>query len=70
MKEYIIVGDTKEYKDCLIYVCGYSIEHTEKVLNRMLNNPTKYDEKAMTGLTNLKIKEVNSEDCWWNYNCD
>lgn len=70
MKEYVIVGDVNGIRDCLIYVCGFSLEHAKRVLDRMLNNPTEDDKKAMVGHTNLKIREVNSMDCWWNYNCD
>lgn len=65
--EYIIVGDTKEYTGCLVYVIGStSFEEAEQELNRMLNNPTENDKKLMEGHTNLRIKEVDKKDCWWN----
>jgi hypothetical protein len=70
MNEYVIVGDTAQYDDCLIYVCGTSYEHANKVLHRMLNNPTADDKRAMIGHTNFRVETVAKEDCWWNYNCD
>ena len=45
MSEYVIVGDTAQYKGCLIYVCGTSYEHAHSTLNRMLNDPTEEDKK-------------------------
>ena len=45
-------------------------EQAERVLNRMLNNPTRGDEQIMRGKSNIRVKEVASKDCWWNYNCD
>ena len=70
MNEYVIVGDTKEFKECLIYVCGTSRDWAEKLLDRMLNNPTENDLRAMKDHTNLKVEEVPPEDCWWNGNLD
>ena len=59
MKEYIIVGDSGEYKGSLIYTCGHSKEHALKVLEREREN-------LSSEYTNLAVKEVDSEDCWWN----
>lgn len=64
MNEYIIVGDTEKYKDCLIYVCGTK-QNAENVLEQMLNNPTDNDLKVMKGHTNLRVKEVPTNKCWW-----
>jgi hypothetical protein len=64
--EYIIVGDTDKYKDCLIYTCGKSLEHARNVLDQMLNNPDENDLKSMEGHYNIRIKEVQSKDGWWN----
>lgn len=66
MKEYIIVGDTKDYEGCLIYVCGRNKEHAEDVLKRVIESPSESDRKATKGHSNLRLKEVVSEDCWWN----
>lgn len=47
MYEYIIVGDTVKFKNCLIS-CGFKDkEQAKRVLNRMLNNPMYQDECAM-----------------------
>lgn len=67
--EYIIVGDTDKYKECLIYVC-FSKENAEKVLDRVLNNPTEDDLRMTKGHTNLKVIGIPDRDCWWNYGTD
>ena len=68
--EYIIIGDTEQFKDCLVCVCGSSFKHANETLYRMLNNPTEHDKKMMAGHKNFKINEVSEENCWWNYGCD
>ncbi len=68
--EYVIIGDTTKYKDCLVYVIGTSLESAERVLNRMLTNPNENDKTLIRGYTNLRITAVNKSDCWWNDNCD
>lgn len=64
--DYVIVGDTKKYNDCLVYVIGKSYENAEETLSRMLNNPTENDKRLMLEFTNLKIELVEEKDCWWN----
>jgi hypothetical protein len=64
--EYIIVGDTKDYKECLIYPVGKKYEDALGVLERMLTNPTENDRAVSKGHTNLRIKQVEDKDCWWN----
>ena len=66
MKEYLIVGDTKNHKDCLIYRCGNNQEYAERVLDRLLNNPNDDDKFASKGHFNIRLKEVDSTECWWN----
>jgi hypothetical protein len=66
MKEYLIVGDTKNYKDCLIYRCGNNRENAENVLDRVLNNPNNDDKFILKGHSNVRIEEVDNSDCWWN----
>ena len=64
--EYIIVGDSEKCEGCLLY-CGFKEkEQAERVLNRMLNNPTRGDEQIMRGKSNIRVQEVASKDCWWN----
>lgn len=63
--DYIIVGDTERFDDCLICVSGKSKESAEETLNRMRTNPTENDKRLMFGHRNLRIKEVPSEKCWW-----
>lgn len=64
--EYTIIGDTKKYGPCLIYVCGKNRETAEKTLDRMLNNPDEHDHMAMKGHTNIRINEVEEKQAWWN----
>lgn len=66
MKDYYIVGDTKDFGTCLIYTCGKNREHAEKVLDRMLNNPSEQDKEELMAHTNIRIKEEDSDKCWWN----
>lgn len=69
MGDYVIVGDTKDFKDCLVCICG-THENAENILNRMLNNPTENDKRLMSGHTNFRIEFIKEEDCWWYGNCD
>lgn len=64
MTEYIIVGDTKKYKDCLVYTCGRSRENAERVLAEILANPKA--DATLSRHTNFRIKEVEEKDQWWN----
>ena len=68
--EYIIVGDTEKYEECLIYTCGMFLENAKKTLIRLLTNPTERDKRLIAGHTNLRIKEVEDKDCWWKYYTD
>lgn len=47
-------------------VCRGDRNFAEKILQRMLNNPTQNDKRCMEGHINLRIKEVEEKDCWWN----
>lgn len=64
--EYVIVGDTENYKGCIVYVCGVSEDRANEVLYRMMNNPTENDKVISKGHRNLRIERVPKEDCWWN----
>lgn len=66
---YVIVGDTDRYIDCLVCVAGNTYEDAEHVLDRMLNNPTENDKRLMVGHTNFRIEFVENRNCWWNDNC-
>ena len=68
--EYVIVGDTNKYEDCLVCVAGSTYEKAEEVLNRMLSNPTENDKRLMLGHKNFRIEFVEEKYCWWNHYCD
>ena len=63
-KDYVIVGDTEEYKSCLIRICGESEEEANEVLNRMLTNPTEQDKEDLKKHTNVRIELAI--DGWWH----
>jgi hypothetical protein len=64
--EFVIIGDTAKYKDCLVGLAGTDRACAEEVLDRMVNNPTENDKAISKGHYNLRIKEVASKDCWWH----
>ena len=66
MDEYIIVGDTERFTDCLVAVCGTDMHRAEEVLHRFLTDPGDNDLKIIEGHFNLRIEKVKAEDCWWN----
>lgn len=68
--DYVIIGDTDRFKDCLICIAGKTPEIANKVLDRMLNNPTENDKRLMSGHTNFRIDFAEEKDCWWHRNCD
>lgn len=68
--EYNIIGDTKDYKGCLIMACGKSEERAKETLNRLLINPTESDKMMMKEHTNIRIEKVGDDKCWWNEGCD
>lgn len=68
--EYIIVGDSERYKGCLVCLGGLNKTQTEEILNKMLTEPNDNDKKLMAGMTNFRIEEVVSDDCWWRHGTD
>lgn len=68
--EYNIIGDTKDYKGCLILTCGKSEERAKEVLNCLLTNPTESDKMMIKGCANLRVEKADSGECWWNEGCD
>lgn len=66
MFEYIIVGDTESYNDCLVVVCGADEDEAKKTLQKMITDPTNSDKQLIKGYSNLRLKKVESKNCWWN----
>lgn len=64
--QYIIIGDTDKFTDCLIYVCGESLVEAEKILFRMRCNPNSIDKYFLQNHKNLRIRPVERADCWWD----
>ena len=65
MSEYIIVGDTEKYKDCLVCPCGVSLDRAKGILDRMINIAIKdykrklkktysFDSNILQGFSGLK----------------
>ena len=63
--DFIIVGDTEYFKECLVFVAGKTYDEAEKCLKRMLENPTENDKRLMKGHSNFRIQEVEAAECWW-----
>lgn len=63
--DYIIVGDTEKYDECLVCVCGKDKNNAEEALRRIIENPTENDKRLIKGYKNLRIKEVPANKCWW-----
>ena len=67
--EYIVVGDYMvcgKPSECLVTLCGKSIDEANEILHRMLTNPTENDIRLIKDGKNLRIKEVESKTAWWN----
>ena len=64
--EYIIVGDTEEFDECLVALCGTDFEKAKEALDKMINDPDEHAKELSKGHKNLRLKEVKSADCWWN----
>ena len=68
--EYIIVGNYAlsdgHIHECLVTLCGKSIDEANAILHRMLTNPTENDIRLIKDGKNLRIKEVDSKTAWWN----
>ena len=53
MSDFVIVGDTDKYEGCLVCVCG-TYDNANKILHRMLNNPTENDKKNYERISQSK----------------
>lgn len=54
--DYVIVGDTGDYKDCLVMVCGKSYENAKKTLEELKQTDDRH--------SNLRIEQTDNG--WWN----
>ena len=66
MTEYVIVGDTERFNDCLVTVVKGDMQRAEEKLEQMLTAPTPNDKILIGNCKNLRIKESKSEKAWWN----
>lgn len=51
-------------EECLVYAC-HTKDGAEKVLEKMLANPTENDLAVMKDGKNFRIHEEEIENCWW-----
>ena len=65
MSRFVIVGDTEQYKGCLVMSCGSSKEKAEETLQRLLSDPDERDKLMIEGHSNLRVEEVEQKNCWW-----
>lgn len=63
---YVIVGDTAEHDECLVYTCGKSLELAMKHLNQIQTNPTANDKHMIRGMKNLRVQSTDGKHEWWN----
>ena len=71
MSQYVVVGDTEQYKECLaLILCAKNKEEADAAFNRMLTNPTEHEERELAKFTNLQVKEIPDKKCWWLHGCD
>ena len=66
---YVIVGDTAQYKGCLVSAFSensWTREKCEKRLEQMLTAPTDNDKLLLKGHTNFRVEETESKNKWWN----
>lgn len=68
--EFIIVGDTEKYKECLIFTCGKKLDRAKEVLQECLDGADPHTKHACEGHTNLHIKRVKTANAWWHGNLD
>lgn len=62
---YTIIGDTEEYKDCLIFLtCAATREQAEETLDRVLHGSEERYVEARAKHTNIRIEEVDHG--WWD----
>ena len=52
-----IRGDSENYKDCLLWVAGNTKEEAEKILEKILANPDKYQKEKLEQYTNIRVAE-------------
>lgn len=65
--EFIIVGDTEKFDDCLVKVLGkISKQEAEAKLKAFVEAPTENDKRLAERHSNFKIKAIEDEACWWN----
>ena len=70
--EFIIVGDTVRYPECLMTLHGTNLDRAMEQLKEFRENPdsTRRFTIDNTSMTNCKILVKVSADCWWNQGTD
>lgn len=65
---YIIVGDTKDYKDCLVCICGGNDkDYADQYLKDLLNCKRKLEgyKESIDNYSNLHVENTTPENEWW-----
>lgn len=71
MSQYVIVGDTEQYKECLVCVLYASNkEIADKRFVEILSSKIEREKYSIPKYSNLKVVEVKDKDCWWFDGCD
>lgn len=66
--QYIIVADYPETGECMVcpLANGISRYRANKILKQMIENPTENDKDLIEEGKNLRLKKIDTRDCWWN----
>lgn len=67
MIEYVVIGDTENYKNCLVALLGACTkEEADNKLSQMICNPDDHDKQLMEGHHNFRVVEVPEKEQWWH----
>lgn len=64
--EFIIVGDTERFNDCLITPCGKKLDRAKEVLQKCIDQSDENLVRLCRGHSNFRIERIKSADAWWN----
>ena len=71
-KQWIIMGTYEEIGSALVCILPYGCDeaYAERVVKRMTLNPSHVDRLMIGDAKRIWAKEVESNEAWWDENCD
>ena len=72
MKQWVIMGAYEEIGSALVCILPYGCDeaYAERVVKRMTLNPSHVDRLMIGDAKRIWAKEVESNEAWWDENCD